>query len=113
MHSCYCRSAYAIDHTSTDAGGACKISSQSEDKSKSNQGLYHPDHHTIYSSQHPKLKLLQVSSFNKALFHAGPNSQILKQLKPVNVLLKIIECTKSLLTLQLLVSDAPINFTSI
>ena len=28
MYSCCCRSAYAIDHAPTDAGGACKISSQ-------------------------------------------------------------------------------------
>ena len=28
IYSCCCRSAYAIDHAPTDAGGACKISSQ-------------------------------------------------------------------------------------
>ena len=28
IYSCCCRSAYAIDHAPTDAGGACKTSSQ-------------------------------------------------------------------------------------
>ena len=49
LYLCCCCSTYAIDHAPTVAGGACKISSQRTRACKSNQGLYHPDHHIIYT----------------------------------------------------------------
>ena len=72
IYSCCCRSAYAIDHAPTDAGGACKTSSQ---RTRARTTRDHTILITIQflliaciSSLVPRLRCIALSGKSRAVF---------------------------------------------